>query len=157
MANKPYPITERFEYDYCLQRGYEPLIDTKHFSLSVPLRIEIQKQVFGHCVFGRGADIMAANERFFKWVWQHKPHYCEECMKPLNQYSATYCSHILTRGAHPEMAHDPRNINILCFDCHNRWEHETTRKGMRIYPANLLRIEELKRDYRNEDKGTETI
>lgn len=147
--NNPYLITERFEYEYAVQRGYEPLLDTKHFMLAVPLRIELQKEKFGHCVFGRGADIMAANARFFKWIWEHKPHHCEECMKPLNQYSATFCSHILTRGAHPEMAHDPRNINILCFNCHNRWENNVTRKAMRIYPGNLLRIEELKQDYRN--------
>ena len=30
-----------------------------------------------------------------------------------NNYSSVYCSHILTRGAFPEMATDPRNINIL--------------------------------------------
>ena len=154
---EPYLITERCEYDYAVSRGFEPLIDTKHFRLDIRLRIELQREKFGHCVFGRGADIMVANARFFKWVWEHKPHYCECCMRPLPEYSATYCSHILTRGAHPEMAHDPRNINILCFKHHNQWEQETTRKGMRIYPANLLRIEELKQDYKNENKGTETI
>lgn len=153
---EPYFITERFEYNYAVSRGYEPLIDTKHFRLDIRLRIALQRETFGHCVFGRGEDIMAANARFFKWIWEQKPHYCECCMKPLSEYSATYCSHILSRGAHPEMAHDPRNINILCYTHHNQWEQETTRKSMRIYRANLLRIEELKQDYK-QDNETNTI
>lgn len=144
---EPYLITERFEYDYAVSRGYEPLIDTEHFRLDIRLRVELQREKFGHCVFGRGADIMVANARFFRWVWEQKPHRCEECMKPLANYSATYCSHILTRGAHPEMAHDPRNINILCFQHHCNWEDNTKRKDMRIYRPNLSRIELLKNDY----------
>lgn len=139
-------ISERWEYDYIVSRGYEPLID-KRFQIHIPLRIELQREKFGHCVFGRGDDIQATNARFFKWIWEHKPHYCEECMRPLREYSATYCSHILTRGAHPGMAHDPRNINILCFKHHNQWEHATTRKKMRIYEKNCLTIQQLKQEY----------
>ena len=71
-------------------------------------------------------------------------------MRPLKEYSATYISHILTRGAHPEMAHDPRNINILCFRHHNQWEHATTRRTMRIYRGNLLKVQELKKEYDTE-------
>ena len=141
-------IIERWEYDYIVSRGYEPLIDER-FKIQIPLRIELQKEKFGHCVFGRGVDIMAANARFFKWVWEHKKHYCEECMRPLHNYSASYCSHILTRGARPEMAHDPRNINILCLSHHNQWENGD-RKSMRIYPKNQRMIEKLKKDYENE-------
>ncbi len=143
---QPYIITERFEYDYIVSRGFEPLIDTRHFRMDVRLRIELQREKFGHCVFGRGEDIAAANARFFKWVWEHKRHCCEECMKPLYRFSATNCSHILTRGAHPEMAHDPRNINILCYDCHAKWENGK-RDQMRIFPANQLTIQELRNDY----------
>ena len=80
---EPYLITERCEYDYAVSRGFEPLIDTKHFRLDIRLRIELQREKFGHCVFGRGADIMAANARFFKWVWAHKPHRCEETLRML--------------------------------------------------------------------------
>ena len=76
-------------------------------------------------------------------------------MRPLPEYSATYCSHILTRGAHPEMANDPRNINILCFKHHLIWENGK-REQMRIYPANMLRIEELKQDYKQANE-TNTI
>ena len=144
-------LETRPEYDLVKNRGYEPLLPNKYFRLDIRLREQIQKELFGHCVIGRGSDIMAANERFFKWVWEHKTHYCEECMKPLRGYSAVYCSHIITRGSHPEIAHDPRNINILCFEHHNQWENGK-RERMRIFPGNEKIIKELMQDYNVERK-----
>lgn len=139
-------IDDRESYNYVVSRGYQPLLDIKLFKMDIRLRVEIQRELFEHCITGRGANIMAANERFFRWVWEHKPHRCEETLKPLANYSAVYCSHILTRGAFPEIAHDPRNINILCFESHNRWENGD-RERMRIYPANMRLIELLKSEY----------
>lgn len=139
-------ITDNEQYDYCVGRGIEPLLDTNNFQIEISLRVEIQKKLFGHCEIGRG-DIPAANGRFFRWVWNHKPHYCEECLRPLNRFAAIYCSHILSRGAHPEMAHDARNINILCPEHHCTWEHATTRKAMRIYSKNMRMIETLTKEY----------
>lgn len=133
------------EYDLVKSRGYEPLLTNKYFKLDIKLREKIQKELFGKCVIGRG-NIPQANERFFRWIWENKPHYCEECMKPLRTYSAVYCSHILTRGGNPEVAHDPRNINILCFEHHNMWENGE-RKKMRIYPGNQRIINNLIEDY----------
>lgn len=144
---EPYLITDRDEYQYCIQRGFQPLLDIRNFRLEIGLRIEIQREIFGHCITGRG-DIPAANERFFRWVWEHKPHQCEETMRPLANYSAVYCSHILTRGSHPEIAHDPRNINILSFESHNRWENGD-RQNMRIYPGNMRLIELMKTEYQS--------
>ena len=54
--------------------------------------------------------------------------------------------HILTRGAFPEMAHDARNINILCFEHHSYWENGD-RERMRIYPANMRLIELMETEY----------
>lgn len=138
----PIVITERREYDYCVDRGFQPLIDTRNFSMDIKLRVAIQQELFGRGI----RDTMVANERFFRWVWAHKPHICEETMRPLRHYSAVYCSHILTRGAFPEMATDPRNINLLCFEQHNRWENGD-RENMRIYPGNMATIELLKSEY----------
>ena len=141
-------LSTQEEYDLVVSRGYEPLLPNRFFSLEINLRKEIQRQMFGHCVTGRGQDISAANERFFRWVWERKPHICEECMSPLHNYSAVFCSHILTRAAYPEMAHDPRNINILCFEHHSQWENGDKSK-MRIYPGNVRIIELLKNEYRS--------
>ena len=103
-------------------------------------RLEIQQALFGD---GHSPE---ENERFYRWCWKMKPHYCEECMKPLHSYSAVHISHILSRGAFPEMAHDPRNVNMLCLEHHNKWENGY-REGMRIFAGNQIRIERLKKEY----------
>lgn len=137
---EPIVIDTRELYDYARQRGYEPLID-RRFSLDINLRVSIQRELFGT------GHTTEENERFYRFCWEHYPHRCEECMRPLRQYSATYVSHILTRGAHPELAHDCRNVNILCFSHHSVWENGD-RQNMRIYRINQLTIEMLKNEYR---------
>lgn len=133
-------IGTRNEYDLCKASGYEPLID-RRFVMDIRLRVSIQRELFGT------GHTPAENERFYRWCWDHYPHQCSETMRPLRQYSATYVSHILTRGAHPEMAKDPRNVNILSFEMHNKWENGD-RRSMRIYAGNMLVAEQLKREYR---------
>ena len=139
---EPFVIDTRELYDYARSRGYEPLID-RHFSLEINLRVSIQRELFGT------GHTPEENERFYRWCWEHKLHVCEECMRPLREYSATYVSHILTKGAHPAIAHDPRNVNILCFSHHNTWENGR-RENMRIYRSNMIVIETLKQEYQNE-------
>lgn len=136
---EPIVIDTRELYDYARSRGYEPLTD-KRFVLDINLRVSIQRALFG------SGHTPAENERFYRWCWEHKPHICEECMRPLREYSATFVSHILTRAAHPEMAHDCRNINILCFSHHSVWENGN-RENMRIYLGNMKTIEQLKKEY----------
>lgn len=135
----PCVIDTRDDYERAVKMGYEPLIDY-HFELEINLRVSIQRELFGT------GHTPEENEKFYRWCWAHYPHICSETMRPLHQYSATYVSHILTRGAHPEMAHDPRNVNILCFPAHNRWENGD-RENMRIYNLNMLVIEQLKNEY----------
>lgn len=136
---EPIVIDNREMYDYCKMRGYEPLID-RRFAMDIHLRVTIQRELFG-----RG-HTPEENEKFYRWCWNHKRHICEETMRPLPGYSATFVSHILTRGAHPEMAYDPRNVNILSFEQHNRWENGK-RENMRIFASNQLIIEQLKKEY----------
>lgn len=136
---EPVAITTRAEYDLCKAHGIEPLVD-RRFAMDIRLRVEIQQEIFGT------GHTPQENERFYRFCWEHYPHQCAETMRPLKQYSATYVSHILTRGAHPEMAHDPRNVNILCFEQHNRWENGD-RRNMRIFAGNQIIIEQLKREY----------
>lgn len=137
----PVKISTRQEYDYCVLRGYEPLINDI-FDMDIALRLQIQREKFG-----RG-HTMAENERFYRWCWGHYPHKCQETLRRLDSYSAVYISHILTRGAHPAMAHDPRNVNILSFEAHNKWENGD-RQSMRIYAKNQITIKKLLNEYRN--------
>lgn len=131
-------ITSMDEYKLCKSRGFEPLLDAR-FDLNIKLRIRLQHQLFGS---------LFEHEVFYRWMWARKRHICEETMRPLEQYSAAYISHILTKGAHPEMAHDPRNINILCYEAHNQWEFGDRQK-MRIFESNRLIIEKLKNEYKD--------
>ncbi|MBR6684644.1 MAG: hypothetical protein IKL37_00080 [Alphaproteobacteria bacterium] len=136
---EPFLIDIREQYDLCKAHGIEPLID-RRFTMEIRLRVSIQRELFGT------GHTPAENERFYRFCWDHYPHICAECMRPLRQYSATYVSHIMTRGAHPETAHDCRNVNILCFSHHSVWENGN-RKNMRIYQRNLQIVEELKKEY----------
>lgn len=132
-------IDTRELYEYAVSRGYQPLID-RRFRMPIALRVAIQTQLFGR-------EHSPENyQKFYQWCWQHKKHICEETMKPLHQYSASYVSHILTKGAHPNMAFDPRNVNILCYEMHNKWEFGN-RESMRIYPSNQLIIAQLREEY----------
>ncbi len=137
---EPFLIDSLELYEYAQRRGFEPLMDTRFFKVEIGLRKTLQNRTFG------AGHTSTENEKFYRWVWKHKPHYCEECMKPLRRYSAVYVSHILTRGANPAIAHDPRNVNILCFKHHAEWENGN-RVGMRIYARNQIIIEELKKEY----------
>lgn len=140
-----YHIETVEEFNTVMERGRNPLFLTYYFTIDFNLRLEWQKETFG------GVDIPKANERFYRFMWQNKPHVCEECQKPLNFYSSSFISHILSRGSSPEMAHDVRNINILCLKHHNQWE-TGKRKTMRIYPQNLKLIQTLKKEYAIQEK-----
>lgn len=131
-------ITTRAEYEACRAAGIDVL--GGRYDVPISLRVELQRELFGT------GHTPAENEKFYRYCWEHKRQICEECMKPLRSYSAVFVSHILTRGAHPEMAHDPRNVNILCLRHHNQWENGN-RKSMRIYAANQIQIAELREDY----------
>lgn len=136
----PIQIKSRKDYDYCVNSGFEPLLD-RRFEIGHNLRVEIQKDLFGE------GNSEKQNVKFYKWVWAHKPHWCEECMKPLPEYSATYVSHIISRGSDARMAYDARNVNILCFKHHSLWENGD-RETMRINEINKLTIEQLKNEYK---------
>lgn len=132
-------IETRKDYKEAKSYGFEPLVDDR-FEMAHSLRVEVQKELFGD------GHTPAENEKFYRWVWDHKPHICEECMKPLNGYSATYVSHICSRGSEPMMAHDPRNVNILCFRCHAKYENGN-RESMRIWRKDERIKVTLKQEY----------
>jgi len=145
MENNIYNIEDFNDFLRARQMGYLPLMDLK-FKIPIKLRVEIQNSLFGKTSLSKG-KIPVANDRFYHYVWNNKPHVCEETMAPLQGYSARFISHILTKGAYPEMAHDPRNVNILSLGAHQRWEDVNKRRGMRIYAKNMRIIELLTSEY----------
>lgn len=145
-------ITERYEYDYLLKRGVDPLFWHRVFKVDIHLRINIQNNLFGRAELSK-KSIIAANDRYYHYCFWHGPLVCENCGKPFFSnkniqgcYWSGHVSHIISKGAASEMAHDPRNHNKLCHKCHEKWE-SAKNKEMMIYRDNIIVIEELKRDY----------
>ena len=134
-------VNTREEYEALLKHGIDALSDSR-YHMEINLRRRIQKEKFG-----KNDD--EGNAKFYHYCLTHFPMVCENCGKPIRYPWATNVSHILTRGAHPEMAFDPRNISILCAQCHELYEHSTTRDQLRMwYVEKTERIkEELKREY----------
>ena len=125
-------ITTIEEYNLCIKEDVEPLIDPR-FEMNINLRKQVQN------------DLFTSMDKYYRWCWFHSPDFCEECGCWL-VYSAEHISHILSRGAHPAMKHDPRNMNILCFIHHTRWDFGDKDK-MNIYDKNQLIIQTLKSQY----------
>ena len=42
-------------------------------------------------------------------------------------FTVRFFAHVLSKGAFPELRLDKENIEILCFPCHWRYDHETNR------------------------------
>ena len=106
--------------------------------------MELQNELFK-------GTILEKNEKYYNYAYDlHDIKKCENCLRPL-KYSSVNISHILTRGANPEMKYDLRNHNLLCFECHEKWEHNVNnnRFSMNIYLDNNKVIKLLKKDYGN--------
>ena len=136
-------ITNREDYDALLKRGIDCLYD-KRYHLEIGLRREIQREKFGK-------NDAEGNAKFYAYCIKHFPHVCENCGKPIPHPWATNVSHILSRGAFAPLSHDCRNVSILCWECHQKYEHKPTRVTMNPWYLEKVerRIEMLKEEYRD--------
>lgn len=95
-----------------------------------------------------------ADSRFYKRIldkWETDGElYCKECGIPIEEPSASNVAHILSRGAFPQLRHDPENVICLCFDCHFQLDHgdPTT---MELYDY----LQRLKEDLKRKAYGIE--
>lgn len=81
----------------------------------------------------KGKEQMDRDTAFYEEIWNERPHSCEECGCNLGDNWKRYMfSHLITKGAHPELRYDKRNISLSCLPCHTRYE-TGDRKGMRVY------------------------
>lgn len=129
------------DYDRLKGLGFEPLIDSR-FEMAINLRRNIQALYFGPASPENDVN-------FYKWVYEHKPHFCEETGQPIPSYSAVNISHIVSRGANTELRYDPRNINLVIFQVHNIWEtgELLVKRGLNLWPWNCFIIYLLKHEY----------
>lgn len=90
---------------------------------------------------------------FYLSVWENREHVCEECGTFLGDTVVNddgrviiriYFSHILGKnGMYARFRHDKRNINLLCGECHQKWEDASIRESMKIYEPNMVIVDEL--------------
>lgn len=139
------PINDIDTYGYYREKGYYPLSQWTKFLVNHDLRLEIQNYLFGKSELGKG-EVLIANQKYYEYAYCCSLKVCQECCAPIHNYSSVHVSHILSRGAHSDLAHDLRNYNLLCGKHHNVWENGY-RKGMKIYKTNQIIIEELKSEY----------
>lgn len=79
----------------------------------------------------------AEDEKVNGYIWNSRKHQCIECLAPLpSPPKKHYFSHLLSKGAHPELRFSPKNIVLHCFVCHQKWEFGGSRKEMRTYWEN---------------------
>lgn len=140
------------EFNLCISKGVNPLFWHRTIKIEINLRKTIQQKLFGNAE-RISRDIVRANDRYYHYCFEHSLLACENCGVSLyaaknidKSFSAIYVSHIISKGSNPQIAHDPRNHNILCPKCHDRWENGT-RREMLIYFDNSVIIHELKNDY----------
>lgn len=150
-VKKMQQIQTKTEYDYLISRKFQPLILNQYFNIEHGLRVEIQMALFGRSFLNKG-NVLQGNQRFYEWCWKNilgieGDHICENCTCELYDYSATHVSHIISRSNRSDLAHDPRNVNILCKKCHDQWENIYTRKNMNIFILNSRIINMLIAEY----------
>ena len=129
-------------YYIAREKGFEPLMNSIFFELDINTRVMIQRELFG--------KFSPKNHgKFYRFVWNNKSHKCQETGVELYHYKAIHISHILTKGAHPEMMYDIRNTNIIIGEIHNIWDHGTIeqKKKLLIWRLNQPIIELLKNEY----------
>ncbi len=86
---------------------------------------------------------LALDDQVNKSIWESRPRICIECGEVLGPKPVkVYFSHLLSKGAHPELRHDPSNIVLHCRDCHNKWEFAPGFRNTSVtYKMNLWYIE----------------
>tara|TARA_R110000737_G_scaffold353327_1_gene404197 strand:- start:929 stop:1405 length:477 start_codon:yes stop_codon:yes gene_type:complete len=113
------------------------------------LKVSDKKEKLVHTIFGgRRAGKTWGNfeldEIFYEKCFNSSNHKCEECNEKLPEefrdsngkiiYRARY-SHIIAKSIAPELRHTLKNINHLCFLCHQKWDFGEKSK-MKIYKKN---------------------
>jgi hypothetical protein len=78
-------------------------------------------------------------------IWAERPHFSEVSGRYLGEMPMSYYfSHVLSRGAYPELSHDKRNIVLMTLDEHQLWEFGSVPKNDKNWDKILKLKESLK-------------
>lgn len=136
-------------FKLCKKHNQERLNDkkpkevSKKFPINLTTKKVIKKQV------KRTIIKINLDEEFYQQCFDSCiDHCCEECGKLLPDIfrddkgkviNKSRYSHIVAKSIAPQLRHDIKNINHLCFNCHFKWEFGD-KKSMRIYESNKKRF-----------------
>lgn len=93
---------------------------------------------------GKSWTILFMDEAFYEQCFNNSDHKCEECGEKLptefrnseeKVIMKSRYSHIIAKSIAPELRHVLKNINHLCFICHQKWDFGEKTK-MKIYKGN---------------------
>lgn len=65
--------------------------------------------------------------KLWKQIWKERPHRCEVTGVPLT-FNPSAFSHIITKGARPDLRLWPLNVVLMSFEVHHLWEHGSRAK-----------------------------
>lgn len=137
---------EREEYRPCSACGIEHKIFDRNKWLCKKCAIERKKRKIDRKTAQLGDNDL---QIVFFNIWQEREHKCYHCGRRLgNEPKAIYFSHILSRGAHPKLRCEPKNIVLACPKCHRIYDFGDRNQLERQVPEEL--IEELLKIERDE-------
>ncbi len=58
----------------------------------------------------------------FQAIWETRPHKCTVCKSAIKEAAPSNFAHILSKGSYPSLRLLDRNIEILCADCHYKFD-----------------------------------
>ena len=69
---------------------------------------------------------MTGERELFLKIWQQREHVCTNCGIHLgDEPLAQFFSHIIPKSRGKQYRLDPENISLLCFPCHQLYDHGT--------------------------------
>lgn len=65
-------------------------------------------------------QLLELDRQFYMGIWLGRKHICNFCKIHLGNEARTYhFDHILEKEVYPEFRHNPKNIQLLCLECHS--------------------------------------
>lgn len=102
-------------------------------------------------ISSKGIETIREDEKIYEFLWNHRLHFCEECGAYLGHefrdedgriIDRYRYSHMLGKKRWPMFRWTVENFNLLCFNCHNKWE-SGDRTKMKIWGKNKKTMDKL--------------
>jgi len=75
---------------------------------------------------------MSTIKKLYRQIWKNRPHLCQVCGYPISKPVSHVFSHVYSKGAHPSLKYEPKNIELWCstliredgIGCHEAWHQK---------------------------------